>query len=169
MVNRRHFRGQPRNIALEAAANETATVFRITAAKPRLRKRRESSSHPLGNLISDCPSFETPSRDLEKSSLDPSPTLQANHSKRWSSVRRRVTKQEKRRETGFGNEYFSNAKTVSPAEAIDGVVKRIDLFGSIFFSQEESFKRTEKTESTGAVGQVVDGIRRQHASRRFQP
>jgi len=54
-------------------------------------------------------------------------------------------------QTGFGNQYFSDAKTVSPAEAIEGVVKRIDLFGSDPVARLES-KRTEKT---GARVQLV--------------
>jgi len=65
--------------------------------------------------------------------------------------------------TGFGNEYFSDAKTVSSAKAIEGVVKRIDLFGSSFIARWQ-LKGTEKTTSTGAVGQVVGGSRWQHAS-----
>lgn len=43
-----------------------------------------------------------------------------------------MTKQERRRGPGVGNEHFSILqKPVNPAEAIEGVVKRIDLLGSI--------------------------------------
>jgi len=57
------------------------------------------------------------------------------------------------------------------AEAIEGVVKRIDLLGCNgsreIGRKTEILKpenRTKRTASTGAVGQVVGGIRRQHAS-----
>jgi hypothetical protein len=87
------------------------------------------------------------------------------HSKRWN--RAAEAGDENRRSegtSGFGNEYFSNAKTDSPAEAIEGVVKRIDLLGCEILNGNSN--RTKETASTGAVGQVVGGIRWQHASRR---
>jgi len=92
-----------------------------------------------------------------------------SHSKKWN--RSAEAGDESRRSegnSGFGNEYFSNAKNDSPAEAIEGVVKRIDLLGCSEFEVERSLNQgtSRKTASTGAVGQVVGGSRRQHASRR---
>ena len=57
-----------------------------------------------------------------------------------------------------------------PAEAIEGVVKRIDLARPEIFwptrkRSQMSFEGTDETPSTGAVDQVVGGIRRQHVSR----
>ncbi|MEO8876863.1 MAG: hypothetical protein ABI461_14815 [Polyangiaceae bacterium] len=74
--------------------------------------------------------------------------------------------------TGFGNEYFSNCKNRFPRRSDRKRREthrsfRLEVLFAQETRQEKTFKRSGKTESTGAVGQVVDGIRWQHASRRF--
>jgi len=72
-----------------------------------------------------------------------------SHSKKWN--RSAEAGDENRRgegKSGFGNEQFSNAKKDSPAEAIEGVVKRIDLLGCEFV---EIPIRTEPREQRARV------------------
>jgi len=118
------------------------TFFRVISGEADARKTLESSSAHLGNLISDCrarASFTGSRATQSRPFFQPhmrvrrlgKPSSFDSHSKRWN--RSAEAGDENRRgegKSGFGNEHFSNAKTDSPAEAIEGVVKRIDLLGS---------------------------------------
>jgi hypothetical protein len=80
----------------------------------RLRKKLESSSPHLGNLFSDHGNFRLLHGNESKSDLGPSLMLTTAVRKKRSGAQRRMTKQEKRREPGVGNEHFSICKNRFP-------------------------------------------------------
>lgn len=121
-----------------------AMNFRVTVAKPSTAKK----ARELERSSREPDSERNDSRLLhgisENSGLGPSHMLRhgLTPTTRKGGAERRGGRRNRRSEesTGCGNEYFSHAKTGSPAEAIEGVVKRIDLSGSDFFLRMKARK-----------------------------
>jgi len=157
--------------------------FEESAAKPMTRTNLESSRTHLGNLISDCRACASFTGALSKSI---STLLSAEHPdskesgsrgarsktratsvairKNGIEAQRRVTKQEKRRELRLRERTILGRKN-GLSRGSDR--RRRETHRSSWLRNDRKIfsKRTKETTSTGAVGQVVGGSRRQHASR----
>jgi hypothetical protein len=136
--------------------------FRVTVAKPRLRKKLESSSTHLGNLTSDC-SVRVSFTGARVKRSRPFSQCKANHSKKWRRAQRRLTKTGEAKGNGLRERILLGRKNSLPRGS-DRRRREPHRSFRLQFHRKVTLKRTEKTTSTGAVGQVVGGSRRQHAS-----
>jgi len=134
----------------------------------------------LGNLISDCSvrasftgaratqsrSFSQLKRRVRKRAfrqlLERATPIAIR--KNGIEAQRRVTKQERRRDIRLRERTLLERKNGFPRRSDR---RRRETHRSSWLRKGRKIfsKRTERTTSTGAVGQVVGGIRRQHASR----